>query len=230
MQSKRIGETVYVELKAGILNGTFPEGGKLPPESSLCKQYEVSRPVVREALARLQVEGLIASRQGSGTFVRKKTANLHKDPAFAPVKNLNDIQLCFDFRLSLEGEAAFHAAMNRQDADIEAAERAIEKFENAIASGARSEADDFAFHIAIAEASHIHFFPSVMESIRQHVMVGMSLAKELSRFESRQRLQMVHAEHSAVLEQVRARESEGARTAMREHIDESRRRLFLGSD
>ena len=230
MRNKRIGDAVYGDLKAGILDGTYPEGGKLPPESSLCERYEVSRPVVREALARLRVEGLIASRQGSGTFVRKPTARPDSDAGFAPVKNLNDIHQCFDFRLSLEGEGAFHAARNREDTDIEAIERAMERFMNATESGTGGEADDFSFHIAIAKASHIYFFPSVMESMRQHIMVGMTLAEELSRFEPRERLGMVHAEHKAVLDAVRAQEPEQARRAMREHIDASRRRLFLGSD
>ncbi len=57
------------ELRAGIAEGRFPEGAQLPTESVLCEQYGVSRFTVREALRRLQAEGLIRRRRGSGTIV-----------------------------------------------------------------------------------------------------------------------------------------------------------------
>ena len=57
------------ELRAGIAAGTFGEGAHLPTESVLCERYGVSRFTVREALRRLQAEGLIRRRRGSGTTV-----------------------------------------------------------------------------------------------------------------------------------------------------------------
>jgi GntR family transcriptional regulator len=57
------------ELRAGIAAGTFGEGAQLPTESVLCDRYGVSRFTVREALRRLQAEGLIRRRRGSGTTV-----------------------------------------------------------------------------------------------------------------------------------------------------------------
>lgn len=57
------------ELRAGITDGHFGEGAQLPTESVLCDRYGVSRFTVREALRRLQSEGLIRRRRGSGTIV-----------------------------------------------------------------------------------------------------------------------------------------------------------------
>ena len=57
------------ELRAGIAAGQFGEGAQLPTESVLCERYGVSRFTVREALRRLQAEGLIRRRRGSGTTV-----------------------------------------------------------------------------------------------------------------------------------------------------------------
>ena len=57
------------ELRAGIAAGQFAEGAQLPTESVLCERYGVSRFTVREALRRLQAEGLIRRRRGSGTIV-----------------------------------------------------------------------------------------------------------------------------------------------------------------
>jgi DNA-binding GntR family transcriptional regulator len=60
---------VAAELKAAILGGDFADGDQLPTESTLTERYGVSRFTVREALRRLQAEGLIRRRRGSGTVV-----------------------------------------------------------------------------------------------------------------------------------------------------------------
>lgn len=57
------------ELRAAIAAGQFGEGAQLPTESVLCDRHGVSRFTVREALRRLQAEGLIRRRRGSGTVV-----------------------------------------------------------------------------------------------------------------------------------------------------------------
>ncbi len=57
------------ELRAAIKAGQFGEGDQLPTENMLCDRHGVSRFTVREALRRLQGEGLIRRRRGSGTIV-----------------------------------------------------------------------------------------------------------------------------------------------------------------
>jgi DNA-binding GntR family transcriptional regulator len=60
---------VAADLRAAIVAGDFADGAALPTESALCAQYGVSRFTVREALRRLQADGLIRRRRGSGTIV-----------------------------------------------------------------------------------------------------------------------------------------------------------------
>ncbi len=57
------------ELMASIVNHKYPVGSALPPETELCEQLEASRHTVREALRILELNGLIARRQGSGSEV-----------------------------------------------------------------------------------------------------------------------------------------------------------------
>ena len=60
------------EIANGISQGTLvDDNGRLPSEADLCRQFDVSRSTVREALAQLERAGVITRRHGVGTFVRK---------------------------------------------------------------------------------------------------------------------------------------------------------------
>ncbi len=77
------------ELRDEVLAGRFGHDNPFPTESELCKRYDVSRFTVREALRRLQAEGLIARRRGSGTVVQPAAARggaLHQ-----PLSNVGEI-------------------------------------------------------------------------------------------------------------------------------------------
>ena len=62
-------QQVAQRLKQAILDGTLPQGSRLPSERSLAAQLGVSRPVLREAIVMLSSYGLISSRQGEGNFI-----------------------------------------------------------------------------------------------------------------------------------------------------------------
>jgi GntR family transcriptional regulator len=57
------------DLEAGIAEGIYPPGGKLPGESALAKQYSVAAVTARQALLRLRSLGVAESRHGTGFFV-----------------------------------------------------------------------------------------------------------------------------------------------------------------
>lgn len=77
------------ELRAEILSGKITARDQFPTESDLCQRYGVSRFTIREALRRLQNEGLIARKRGSGTVVQPAAARggtLHQ-----PLSNVGEI-------------------------------------------------------------------------------------------------------------------------------------------
>ena len=65
---------IYLELRESLSTGTYDQGGKLPSESELVKQFGASRPTVRRALAQLESEGFVEKRMGSGTVVKNRNA------------------------------------------------------------------------------------------------------------------------------------------------------------
>jgi DNA-binding GntR family transcriptional regulator len=89
------------QLRARILDGQFAEPEVFPTESELCETHGVSRFTVREALRRLQTEGLIARRRGSGTVIQPAAARagaLHQ-----PLSNVGEIlQYARDTRIQFE--------------------------------------------------------------------------------------------------------------------------------
>jgi GntR family transcriptional regulator len=70
---------LYEHLSGALNDGTIPAGGALPSEPELVNRYKLSRTTVRRALARLEEEGRIIRRRGSGTFARqsRKPPRLH---------------------------------------------------------------------------------------------------------------------------------------------------------
>ncbi|WP_232788586.1 FadR/GntR family transcriptional regulator [Pseudomonas chlororaphis] len=69
---KQIYEQVADEIRAGIINGAYLPGSRLPSERDLAQRFMVSRPAVREAIGALQNEGMVVTRLGSGTYVAER--------------------------------------------------------------------------------------------------------------------------------------------------------------
>lgn len=60
---------IHEQLRKDILGGAIKPGGMLPPEHALAERFAVNRHTVRRAIAHLAEQGLVETRQGSGTYV-----------------------------------------------------------------------------------------------------------------------------------------------------------------
>ncbi len=68
-KTAKLADQLHDQLLDWIIAGVLKEGDKIPSENELCKSFKVSRPVVREAMLKLQDEDLVVTRKGIGTFV-----------------------------------------------------------------------------------------------------------------------------------------------------------------
>ena len=66
---EKLATAVAEALRSRIANGALPVGARLPTEQRLIDEFNVSRTVVREAIAELRAKGLVEPRQGVGVFV-----------------------------------------------------------------------------------------------------------------------------------------------------------------
>ena len=96
---------------AAVISGQFSVNSRLPPEVKLAQQIGVSRPVLRTALIRLRTDGIFASKRGSGNYVIRQP---HQSVLqMVQLSQIVDIQNCFKYRVGLEGESAYYAAMSK---------------------------------------------------------------------------------------------------------------------
>lgn len=226
----RLGDRLYQRMAALIDRGEFGESGRLPAESELAARFGVSRPVIREALTRLRVMGVIVSRKGSGSYVQKRVTPQVEVPAvgFGPMSSLAQVRKCYEFRMSFEGDAAYYAAQNRTAETLLPMKIALDQMESAITQGALAMSPDLEFHFAVARASGNEFFEAVMEAMRTPLEFAVNLARSLTLTRPVEHLLTVQAEHVAMFDAIEAGDKEAARLAMRTHIENACSRVFEG--
>ncbi|MEX3691194.1 FadR/GntR family transcriptional regulator [Paraburkholderia sp. BR14263] len=215
---------IYSDILNRIIEGEYKEGERLPTEHMLAERFATSRPTVREALAQLRADGIIATRHGSGTTVMRRP-----DPdvrRFAPLETLSDIRRCYEYRVVVEAGAASLAAQKAEDEDIAAIQREWDNLQTIIETSGIGAKDDFAFHMAVARASKNQFFITALSGIQEQMVFSMNLSRNLSLVKSIERQRLVQQEHLEVLEAIQARDPERASTAMRAHLESAVNRMF----
>lgn len=221
-----LGDRVYDEILHLIINAQIPEGGRLPTEAQLCKLYSVSRTVVRDALSRLKIDGIITSRQGQGSIVvRRPNAGVFTFPF---VSSIADMQRFFEFRQLVEGEVAALAAARRSAEELARIHAAFEAVSRALAQNESGIEEDLTFHFAIAEASHNKFLATPLFSARDNFVQCIQFARALSTKPDERLGQRLQIEHRRILEAIDAADEDAARLAMVTHLTNTRDRVFLG--
>jgi GntR family transcriptional repressor for pyruvate dehydrogenase complex len=217
----RLAQTVIDELKKQIEGGALAIGDKLPTEPQLEAQFDVSRTVIREAIAELRAAGLVTPVQGKGMFVTESP----NGPILTPteVQSIPQTLEMIEFRIAVESEAAAIAAYRRsaqQEADIRTAHQTLAAKVN---SGEATIEADFAFHEAIARAANNRHFLDALHRFGAR-SIPRSQFPTLPDAESRDYLSKVVSEHDRILEAISEQDPDAARQAMREHLTGSQKR------
>lgn len=222
----KLVDRVFEELRQRIEDGNYPPDTRLPGEHELAANLGVSRPIVRDALGRLREQGIVYSRQGAGTFVQASVSP-QTQLAYSPVKTIADIQRCYEFRLTIEPDAAYFAAQRRDEAAIKKIADALAELRDATSHQLHRTDADFMFHRAVAEAANNHYYTASMDALKPHIAVGMHL-HGLSLMGPRLQLEHVFGEHEKIFRAIAEGRAADARDAMRIHLEGSRDRLFEG--
>lgn len=209
-------EQVSTIIATDIVNGQYPLGSRLPSGEKLASEFQVSRSVVREAIARMKSDGLVTTRQGLGAFVAESFAGvpfrLHAisaDPA-------REVMEVFELRIGVEAEAAALAAERatpEQLSEIQAALCAV----NAAAdsSGAGVE-EDLRFHRAIAMGTNNRVYNKFIAFLEFHVRDQLEISRGKSK--AYDRLHQSNGEHQAIYAAICSRDPDAARKAVVTHL------------
>lgn len=225
-QQPSAADIAYRIILERIIAGDYPENSKLPTEAEFARQFDISRPVVRAAIARLRESGLVASRRGSGSYVLKRPSE--RLLSFTVVESIADLQRCFEYRIMLEGEAAYFAAERAGPSEIARIEDALHDMDSAVETRRLMLEEDFTYHLRVCEASENKFIVESYQSITEAVHSAMNLALNLSLSSREGRLRQVQREHYEILDTIKAGDSDAAKAAMQAHIRNARRRIFEG--
>jgi len=211
---------VIAELRGRIEGGELKPGDKLPTEQALIKHFGVSRTVIREAVAGLRADGLVDPRQGIGVFVLKpKAPNAELPLLTLPIQKIPDIIESLELRTAVEVEAAGLAAARCSPAQEAEIHSRLEAFEAKLRAGEPNEAEDFAFHVAVAEAANNRRFKEFLAFLGRRTIPRSQLRRAggepVGPLTSDEEL---YQEHCAIFEAILARDPDAARAAMRRHL------------
>jgi GntR family transcriptional regulator, transcriptional repressor for pyruvate dehydrogenase complex len=224
-ESNNLTDRVASVLRDEITGGTFRPGDVLPPEQVIAARLGVSRTVLREAVSRLKVDGLVTSKQGRGLVVLNNRPSSVLRLHSASEHDQEELIAIVELRLGFEIEAAAFAAERRDEADLAEMREALEQMRDAVASAEVSAGvdADFRFHQAIARATrnpnYITFFEFFTSLYRRNLLVSRARSAKTARGEQAQK------EHEAIYAAIRKGDPELARNAARKHVENTGARL-----
>ena len=214
------------ELAERIAHGQFRPGDKLPNELELAQTLKISRTTLREALSILVTRGLLEVRRGVGTFVTR-SRSIHADYDVLRIQNTNvNTKDLYEMRLMFEPQAAYYACLRATDEEIETILRFGKLDEQMIlCRDSKWDECEQQFHNAIASATHNPFITSLLPIFNRAIHQGIMLANE-----SPQVAEMTIYDHRMLMQYIRERNRDGAKTAMYLHIINTMRALSIPLD
>ncbi|MEP1768326.1 MAG: FadR/GntR family transcriptional regulator [Sulfitobacter sp.] len=192
-------------------------GQQLPTEIKLIETFGVSRTVIREAISALGAEGLVKSQHGRGVFVAE---HLPTRPFRFGDSNINEkdhIRQSMELRLGIETEAASLAAVRRTDDELAAIKRALDIINQLNTESVGGAAEDFDFHVKIAEAAHNSYLVDFMNFLGTQIIPRVVLRLEFGP-ERDEFFEELIEHHVAIYKAIEAKDPVAASEAMRVHL------------
>lgn len=219
IQTERLYERIVSQIEKRIEAGDLKVGDRLPSERELAEQFAVSRTAVREAVKALRQKGLVEIRPGRGTFITNGTSDSVRSSLDMLMKmgGTKGSGNLVEVREILEPEIAALAATRITEEYIVAMQEAVSIMDTALDNVDLFVEADLDFHLALAEGTQNPIIPILMDSIidllrKQRKRIGLTPGG----------LQRGQLHHKKILEAVIRRDSQAARQAMQDHLQQVR--------
>ena len=203
-------DDVVDAIRAAILAGKIKPGARLI-EEDLATSLKVSRGPVRQAIFRLQQEGLVVHEPHRGATVREISEE--------------DVADIYDLRLALERLAIEQAVRKAGPQEIAEIEAVLDRFSrmprDSVTRRVVAELD-VDFHDAIFRAAGSWRLYRAWEMLRSQLMMFLMLHEALPA----DYLDSWHRDHRRLVEVIRQSDPAAARATIEEHINKARERLL----
>lgn len=218
-KSQRIAQA----LASAIVAGNLSEGAFLPPENELAARFEVSRPIVREALHKVAAAGMVESRHGIGTYVKPEASwglfdSLVMEAYVATANLPRVLNEIIELRRMVEVEAAGIAAARIGDVGLAQLGDWLEQMDHVIDDPDRTARADIAFHDAIVAVTENRFLVAIARQPRRLLLEARHITSRAGGLMGRRR---ALDEHMRVYDAIRQGDTEEAREAMSVHVSNS---------
>lgn len=204
-------EAILDRLREYAHDAGLKRGHRLPSERDLAERLGTSRASVKQALVVLEVQGLVETRHGGGTFLLQD--ELSTESVTALVARQARLPEVMEARVGLECQLAELAARRRSDDDLRTMEDALAQMARDVEENADGAEGDRLFHHAVASAGRNPLLSRFLDEIDSEVSESR---RESLRQPGRPGQSL--RQHHAILEAIRRQDASGARRAMRQHL------------
>jgi GntR family transcriptional repressor for pyruvate dehydrogenase complex len=213
----KLTASVFEQLLSYVVGGTWKAGDRIPPERDLCQQLGIARTSLREALKAMELVGMLDSRVGDGTFVCPRSEFLSRPLLWAFTGSDHDeLQEVMEARTIIEESLAGLAAERGTDDQIKQIGNAVQMMRDSIARGDSSLEADMAFHIAVSTAAQNGVLLNAVQLLRNLMRQWIHYKLLIPDVPD-----VVLKRHIAIYKAIAARKPAAARTAMRQHLEET---------
>jgi DNA-binding FadR family transcriptional regulator len=208
------------DLGVAIVTGQYTKNNPFPIEGDLCKQYGVSRSILREAVKMLTAKGLLGALPGRGTFVQPEDrwSLLDTDVLRWILERKPTLDLLIELaevRLAVEPAAAALAARFAGGLGTAAISRAVARMEAAERGEDDALDSDIAFHVAVLHASGNRFCSQLSKLTETALIFSIGVTNSFKG------VQLASAaDHKKVSDAILAGDASAAETAMRALVEE----------
>lgn len=191
-------EQAYNYLKQAIQTHRLKPGDRLR-EAELAEVIGVSRTPLREALARLESDGMIVNDSTRGLVVMELDYNM--------------VSELYYMREVLEGTAARLAAQHASDVELTIIEEICEQYRRSLGDGPALAAKNRQFHEALYRCAHNRYLLRTLTALHDTLaLLGDTMLSDPGRAER------TLNEHEAIAQAIKKRDPDAAETATRSHI------------
>lgn len=215
---------IAATMRREIEGGAYRKHERLPASRTLADTYGVARNTLRDALAKLEAEGLLETRAGSGTYITY--ADQEKTPS--AIEEASPLEL-IDARFALEPHVCRLCVLHGRREDFDALEDLCTRMENAANDPQVFAEADTQFHKTLVQSTRNSLLIWIIEQIYAvRTLDDWTRMRQLTL--DPQIIKQYNKQHRQILNSIRAREPERAANFMKEHLETARLSLTRAAD